>query len=66
MRSTPCKKSCCWSPYACAKARNCPCHIEDRTMAEIERFNATSQRARAADQSSSVASRVRPGNGLKK
>lgn len=23
---SPCQRGCCWSPYACAKQRECACH----------------------------------------
>lgn len=23
-----CKRSCCWTPYSCAKKNNCACHVE--------------------------------------
>lgn len=23
-----CKRSCCWTPYNCAKKNNCACHVE--------------------------------------
>ena len=26
---TPCTRGCCWSPYGCAKARECSCHWGD-------------------------------------
>jgi len=26
---TPCARGCCWSPYGCAKARDCNCHWGD-------------------------------------
>jgi hypothetical protein len=26
---TPCARGCCWSPYACSKARACSCHWGD-------------------------------------
>lgn len=60
MRSTPCKGNCCKNPFGvCAKARNCACHISDRTMAEIERFNATSQAAKRADRNDNAVTRQR-------
>lgn len=59
MRSSPCKKNCCWTPLVCGKARNCACHISDRTMAEIERFNATSQAAKRADRNDNAVTRQR-------
>jgi hypothetical protein len=27
---TPCSRSCCWTPHACAKARTCACHWDER------------------------------------
>jgi len=26
---TPCARGCCWSPFGCAKARECDCHWGD-------------------------------------
>jgi hypothetical protein len=25
----PCRKSCCWTPYVCAKNRACDCHKDE-------------------------------------
>jgi hypothetical protein len=26
---TPCSRGCCWSPYGCARSRECECHWAD-------------------------------------
>lgn len=26
---TPCARGCCWSPFGCARARECDCHWAD-------------------------------------
>ena len=34
---TPCARGCCWVPMpgVCAKARDCPCHWEDKRPARV-------------------------------
>lgn len=44
-----CKKSCCWTPYSCARQSQCACHtghqriIDRLTPAELQRATAISK-----------------------
>ncbi|AOY72026.1 hypothetical protein ARZXY2_2495 [Arthrobacter sp. ZXY-2] len=31
-----CKRSCCWTPYSCAKKRACSCHWRERQQEAVE------------------------------
>lgn len=28
---TPCARGCCWTPFSCAKGRDCRCHRDEHT-----------------------------------
>lgn len=49
---TTCKKSCCWTPYSCARQRQCGCHtghqpIMNRvSQLELERATALTTKKR--------------------
>ena len=56
---TPCARGCCWSPYGCAKARDCDCHWGDWLLQPKDNSNIHKHRDPTANKAIARADRAR-------